>query len=588
MRPGEPVEIPLPELPRAVRSWSVRDSGDPSLLAEALGVPPLVATLLRNRGVDEADTGRLWLNGTLRDLPDPRAMHGMDAAVDRLLTAMRDRELICVHGDYDVDGCTSVALLVHLLRRLDANVTWYAPHRTRDGYGVALHTVERLADEGVKVLITCDTGVSAHAAIDAGNARGIDTIVCDHHTLPPTLPDAHAIVNPQIDGADGPYGGLAAVGVSFMLAVALRARMRADGAFEGTTEPDLREYLDIVALGTVADMAPLRGVNRLLVQTGLKVLSARRRPGLAALIDVSGVREDDLLEPSDLGFKLGPRINAAGRLAEASAAVELMLAESEEAGRSIANDLDGYNRRRQETQRRIHAEALQQLADDPDLASRRGVVVWSKDWHPGVVGIVASQLMHHVHKPVIVLACKDDGTATGSGRGISGVDLFTALNRNKHLLIRFGGHRAAAGLTLAQENLEALREAFVADAFADEPDELWTPRMKIDAELDLDEAGWELHEAITALAPFGLGNPAPLFLARGLTATDVVPMKKGAIRMMLRQGDGPRFKGIGFGLGLDPAALTGPIDAVFQLTVNRWRGQASLELQLKDVKTPAM
>lgn len=588
MRPGESVEIPLPDLPRAQREWSVRDSGDASPLADSLDVAPLIAQLLRNRGVDDAEVGRLWLKGSLRDLPDPRAMHGMDDAVDRLLRAIRGKERICIHGDYDVDGCTSVAMLVHLLRRLEADVTWYAPHRVRDGYGVALHTVERLADEGVQVLVTCDTGVSAHEAIDAGNARGIDTIVCDHHTLPPELPAAYAIVNPKIDGADGPYGELAAVGVSFMLAIALRARMRAEGEFETRPEPDLREYLDIVALGTVADLAPLRGINRLLVQTGLKVLGSRQRPGLAALIDVSGIKAGEPLEASHLGFRLGPRINAAGRLAEAASAVQLMLAESAAGAKTIAVELDAYNRRRQETERRIHAEALQQLADDPDLHTRRGVVVWSDDWHPGVVGIVASRLMHHLHKPAIVLACKDDGTATGSGRGISGVDLFTALNRNKHLLMRFGGHRAAAGLTLKQENLQALRDAFVQDAFADESTELWTPRLKIDAEIDLDDAGWDLLEAIEGLAPFGLGNPQPLFVARSLDATEVKALSKGGIRMTLRQGNGPRYKAVGFGLGLAPEAFDGPIDAAFHLQVNWWQGLSSLELRLKDVKTPAM
>jgi single-stranded-DNA-specific exonuclease len=265
-----------------------------------------------------------------------------------------------------------------------------------------------------------------------------------------------------------------------------------------------------------------------------------------------------------------------------------MLAESEQGARKLALELDGYNRRRQETERRIHAEALQQLADDPDLASRRGIVVWSENWHPGVVGIVASRLMHHLHKPAVVLACKDDGTATGSGRGISGVDLFTALNRNRHLLLKFGGHRAAAGMTLLQDNLPALREAFVHDAFVQDDLELWTPRLKVDAELDLDEAGWTLHEAIESLAPFGLGNPQPLFIARGLIATDVKALSKGGIRMTLRQGDGPRFKAVGFGLGLEPSAFDGPVDAAFHLQVNWWRGLSNLELRLKDVKTPAM
>jgi len=585
LKPGAPVETPLPAVPKVPRAWKLRSSDHGERLADELGVAPLLGQLLSNRGVDDPSTGRLWLKGSLRDLPDPRVMHGMEAAVDRLLTALDGGELICVHGDYDVDGCTSVAMLVHLLRRLGAKVTWYAPHRQRDGYGVALHTVERLADEGVQVLITCDTGVSAHAAIELGNARGIDTVVCDHHTLPPELPPAVSIINPKLDGEDSPYWELAAVGVSFMLAVALRARLRERGAFATTAEPDLREYLDIVALGTVADLAPLRGINRLLVQTGLKVLSARRRPGLRALMEVAGIAAQSPAESSHLGFPLGPRINAAGRLAEASRAVDLLLSESDGGATAIAQELDDYNRRRQETERRIFAEALQMLGDDPGLADRRGIVLWSEDWHPGVVGIVASRLVQHLHRPTLVLAAKPDGTATGSGRAIKGLDLYTALKRYEPLLMRFGGHRAAAGLTLETKNLPALREAFAHEAFADTPDDLWNPTLSVDAELDLDDATWPMHEAMLSLGPFGIGNPEPLFVSRGLRASDVKALPKGGLRMTLRQDGGPRIAAVGFGLGLTPEQVRGTVDVAYHLQTNFWQGLTSLEMRLRDVRT---
>jgi single-stranded-DNA-specific exonuclease len=586
LRPGAPVEIPLPDVARAQRTWTVRDPGDPTALAAELGVPPLVAKLLLNRGVDDVDTARLWLDGSLRDLPDPRAMHGMTEAVERVLAALDGRERICVHGDYDVDGCTSVALLVHLLRRLDADVTWYAPHRERDGYGVALHTIDRLAAEGVQLLITCDTGVSAHEAIDAALGHGIETVVCDHHTPPAELPRAAAIINPRLDGEQSPYWELAAVGVSFMLAVALRARLRERGDFAQKREPDLREYLDIVALGTVADLAPLRGINRLLVRTGLKVLATRRRPGLRALMDVSGVKPDEPVIASHLGFRLGPRINAAGRLAEASSAVELLLAEGDGEARRIAELLDSYNRKRQETERRIFAEALAALEGDPQLAERRGLVVWSEDWHPGVVGIVASRLMQHLHKPALVIAVDGD-RGVGSGRGISGVNLFGALKRHESLLIRFGGHRAAAGLSVLLKDLPALRDAFADEAFTGEPEELWEPRLKLDAELPLEWASWELSEAVDRLAPFGIGNPQPLFMARGLEASGIRPLSKGGIRMDLRQGQGARMKAIGFRLGVTPDQLSGPLEAVFNLQVNHWRGSSTLELFLKDIRPMA-
>jgi single-stranded-DNA-specific exonuclease len=583
LKPGDPIEIPLPEVPRAERAWSVRDAGDPSALADQLGVSPLVARLLLNRGVEDPELGRLWLSGSIRDLPDPRGLGGMDAATGRIVQALDGHQRICVHGDYDVDGCTSVALLVHLLRRLGADVTWYAPHRQRDGYGVALHTVDRLAKEGVRLLITCDTGVSAHAAIHRGNELGIDTVVCDHHTPPSELPRAAAIINPRLGPEGNPYEELAAVGVSFMLAVALRGRLRERGAFDDGPEPDLREYLDIVALGTVADLAPLRGINRLLVNTGLKVLAARKRPGLSALMDVAGIRPDAPLEASHLGFRLGPRINAAGRLAEASTAVELLLADGEGQARRLAEQLDGWNRRRQETERRIQAEALTQLQQDERLQERRGLVVWSEAWHAGVVGIVASRLMQHFWKPALVIAVNGE-LGTGSGRGIRGVDLFGALDRYSHLFERFGGHRAAAGLTLKVANLEQLKEAFADQAFADQSEELWEPELRLDAELDLSDVTWELERAVTGLAPFGIGNPQPVFLARGLQATGVKPLSKGGIRMQLRQGGSPSIKAIGFGLQTDPAVLQGPLDAVFAIQANHWRGVTTLELFLKDLR----
>ncbi len=583
MRPGDPIEIPLPEVARAQRTWTVRDPGDPAPLARELGTTPLIARVLLNRGVEDPALARLWLGGSLRDLPDPRLLGGMEQATGRLLAALDGHERICVHGDYDVDGCTSVALLVHLLRRLGADVTWYAPHRQRDGYGVALHTVERLAAEGTRLLITCDTGVSAHAAVERGNTLGIDTVVCDHHTPPEELPPARAIINPRLDPEGNPYAELAAVGVSFMLAVALRARMRERGDFDAWPEPDLREYLDFVALGTVADLAPLRGINRLLVRTGLKVLAARRRPGLRALMDVSGIRREDPLEASHLGFRLGPRINAAGRLAEASTAVELLLADGDGQARRLAEQLDGWNRRRQETERRIHAEALTQLQGDDRLQERRGLVVWSEDWHPGVVGIVASRLMQHFHKPALVIAVTGE-LATGSGRGISGVDLFGAMDRYSCLFERFGGHRAAAGLTLKAANLPRLREAFAEEAFADQPLSLWEPKLKLDAELTLDQVTWELERSLARLIPFGIGNPTPLFLARGLRPSGVKALSKGGLRMQLRQGAGPSIKGIGFGLGVDPDSVGGTVDVVFSVQANHWRGVTSLEMFLKDIR----
>jgi len=553
-------------------------------LAVELGLDPLVARLLAGRKVTEPADAKLWLEGSLKDLPDPSTLLGMEGATARLETAISGGELICVHGDYDVDGCTSVALLVHFLRRLGANVTWYAPHRQRDGYGVADHTVLRLGEEGVAVLITCDTGVSAHSAITLGNERGIDTIVCDHHTPPEELPAAHAIINPRLDGEGGPFWELAAIGVSFMLAIALRARLRAGGFFADRAEPDLREYLDLVALGTVADLAPLRGVNRLLVTTGLKVLAARQRPGLAALLSASGVGERDPIDASHLGFRLGPRINASGRLAEAARSVDLMLTEDPQEAEDLAELLDGYNKKRQDLERRTYAEALAQIQADDRFEDRKGLVLWSDEWHSGVVGIVASRLVHHVQRPTLVIAMKPgEGIGTGSGRAIYGVDLYSVLKRYEPILERFGGHRAAAGLTIREDQLPVLREAFTSEAFEDSDPAAWQGSLSLDAELELAQLDWPLYREVQRLAPFGIGNSQPLFALKGAKARRIKALKKGGIRMEIHDSSGHSIDAVGFGLGVRPEDINGPIDLAFHLQENHWRGVTSLELRLRDL-----
>lgn len=577
-RPRDPVRAP-----RLRKQWRIREALGADELARALDLPPLQARLLAGRGVLDPSLATLWVGGGLRDLPDPRAMVDMDRATERVLRAMDEGERIAVHGDYDADGTTATALLVGFLRVLGGDVLWYAPHRQRDGYGVALHTVDRLAEGGATLLITCDTGVSAHEAIARAAERGMDTVVCDHHELPAELPICAAILNPKRDGSESPFAELAAVGVAFMLAVALRARLRECGAFVDRPEPDLRESLDLVALGTVADLAPLRGVNRLLVTAGLRVLERRRRPGLRILLQLAGVKEDHPLDASHLGFRLGPRINAAGRLDEAARAVELMLAEDEPTAHDRAEALDDFNRKRQQTERDILDEALQQAMALPDLAGRRGLVLWSERWHPGVVGIVAARVASTFHKPALVVSVRE-GMGTGSGRTIGDVDLYGALARCDELMERWGGHRAAAGVTIRAERLPALAEAFAGPAFASEAEDRWRPRLSADAELPLSQATWKTWEAVQQLAPFGVGNPEPVFVARGLRATGVKELNKGGLRMLLRQEGGPAIPAVGFGLMIEAHQLLGSLEAAFCLSENRWNRSRKLELRLRDLR----
>lgn len=569
----------------AARRWVVTPPhAEGRSLAAALGLPEVLGQVLARRGVLEVEEGKRWLGAQLKDLPDPLGLTGMAQARDRLIAAIDQRETICIHGDYDVDGMTSTALLHEFLRDVGADCRWFAPHRKRDGYGVQAATMRRLAAEGVRVVITCDNGVSAHEAIECGNACGIATVVVDHHTVPPTLPAAAAILNPKIDPPGNPYEELAAVGVAFLLALAIRGALRARGDFANRPEPDLREALDLVALGTVADLAPLRGVNRLLVTAGQRVVERRKRPGIAALLAVAGHGE----KPTDaatLGFQLGPRLNAAGRMADASMGVELLLETDRARAEALARELDQMNRQRQDVERGITSEAMEQASQLAEIPERGGLVLWDHRWHAGVVGIVAARVTQALHRPALVLAVDEGaGLATGSGRGIHGVDLFSALGRCAPLLLRWGGHRAAAGLTVERGRLEALRELFAGPAFEGVDDELWAPILRIDAELPLASVDWTLWEHLRRLHPFGVGNPEPLFVARGLRATGVRAVAKGGLKLTFRAGDGPSFDAIGFGLPPDAGEIRGPIDAAFHVDENHWNGRRSLQLRVRDLR----
>ncbi len=568
---------------RVQRTWKVKQPlTDPDALAAALGVRPLIARLIANRGVP-ADSAADWLSPSLRNLPDPRGLTDMDVAVERLIGAIDRRDRVVVHGDYDVDGCTSTAVLVHFLRRIGTDVHWYAPHRIRDGYGIQAATMERLADEGARVVITCDNGTSAHEAIAAGNARGVDTVVVDHHRLPDALPEACAILNPKRDGDGNPFEDLAAVGVAFMLAIALRSRLRERGTFAATPEPDLREYLSVVALGTVADMAPLHGVNRVLVATGLQRMARRRHKGVRALLEVARVTPDEPLKASHLGFQLGPRINAAGRLDEAARAVELLLADDDDVARSLAELLDQTNTRRRELEHQVYEDSLAQ-AEAQALSGPGGLVLWSEDWHPGVIGIVASKVMRHFHRPALLFTVRD-GRAVGSGRAIPGIDLFAVLRAHEAMFVRYGGHRAAAGVTIEAARLPELRDVFATTAFADVPADRWQPDVLVDVAIELSEVDWELLATLRSLGPFGLGNAEPCFMAERLDAFGARELSGGrGLRMQLRSGRGPAVTAVGWDLGLGIDELDQPVDALFTVQENVWKGRSTLELRLRDLR----
>ncbi len=563
-------------------------------LASVLGIPAPVGRVLWARGYREASQAERFLEPRFEHLPNPFELKGIEAAVSRLQRALAQGERVCVYGDYDVDGVTSTALLVSVLRKLGGNVEFYVPHRLVEGYGLNVRALEKLAARGTRLVVSADCGVTAVAEIDAAAKLGLDVVVIDHHTASQDLPRALAILNPHQPGCTFPGRELAAVGVAFHLLLALRKRLREAGWFATRPEPNLREVLDLVALGTIADVVPLTGPNRVLVHFGLKELARGARVGVLALKSVAQLAGE--VTAGDVGFKLGPRINAAGRLDDASVGVRLLLSEDLREARALAEQLDRANAERQDLQVRIASEAIAHAEKLGPPEARRTLVVSSSGWHVGVVGIVAARLVERFHRPALVIA-EEGGVAKGSGRSVEGFHLYDALARCAHHLTKFGGHKHAAGVTLDTGRISDFAEALEAEGReALDPAQL-SARLRIDAELHPREVRMELASQLRRLAPFGAGNPEPVFFCRELVAHEVrlLPDKKGAGpgHLKLRLGEaGPRvsegesiaLEAIGFNLGGTVLAVGTRLDAAFQLAVDNWNGSERLQLKVKDLK----
>jgi single-stranded-DNA-specific exonuclease len=551
-------------------------------LAAELGLLAPVGRILWARGHRDAESARRFLEPKLEHLPNPFELKGIEPAVERLCRALRGGEKICVYGDYDVDGVTSTALLVSVLRKLGSVVDYYVPHRLVEGYGLNTEAMRKLAGRGTRLVVSADCGVTAVAEIDAAARLGLDVVVIDHHTASQDLPRAVAILNPHQPGCTFPGRELAAVGVAFHLLLALRKRLREQGWFAGRAEPNLREVLDLVALGTVADVVPLTGPNRVLVSFGLRELSRGARPGVLALKRVAGL--EGAVNAGHVGFKLGPRINAAGRLDDASVGVRLLLTEDPAEARALAEELDRANAERQDLQARIAGEAIEQAARLGSPEERRTLVVSAPGWHVGVVGIVASRLVERFHRPALVLA-EEGGVAKGSGRSVEGFHLYDALARCAGHLSRFGGHKHAAGMQLPASGLRAFSEALEAEARTTLDPAQLCPRVRIDAALGAADLGLALATELQRLQPFGAGNPEPVFVCKGLRADEsrVLPDKRGAGpgHLKLRLQDG--LDAIGFGLGGISLGSGAGFDACFQLAIDDWGAAPRVQLKLKDL-----
>jgi len=557
------------------------DDDQAAALAAALGVHPIIARLLCLRGLGDAAEASRFLNPSLDHLHDPFLLTDMSRAVERLETALARRERIAIHGDYDVDGITSTVILRRALEMLGADVVHFIPERLRDGYGLQAAAIERLHGEGVNVIVSVDCGIRGMDAAVRARDLGIDLIVTDHHEPDGTLPPAFAVINPKRHDCSYPDKNLAGVGVALKVVQALCQRA-------GKTKW-LPAFVKIAAIGTLADVVPLVGENRVIAKLGLGSLSTGRHTvGLRALLEASGLA-GKTIDSYQVGFILAPRVNAAGRMSTPDIATRLLLANDEamlEDARLLAQQLNDENLRRQNEEADLVAQARKAIETDPAIGAHNVVVVGGDGWHRGVIGIAASKLVDAYHKPAIVLSIDGD-VAHGSCRSIPAFDMLGALERCSDLFLRFGGHRQAAGLTMDAARVPEFRSRI--NAYADEvlePDDL-RPRLRIDGALNLKQITADLVEGLDALGPFGLANPRPVFHAMPVEIVDGPrPIKDRHLKMTFRQ-DGRSFRAIAWRSAEKAAFLTenrAGVNLAFSLEQNEYQGETYLELNVADVK----
>jgi single-stranded-DNA-specific exonuclease len=568
------------------RAWEILESdpGQVQDLARTLDIPELLARLLVNRDIGSPVQARSFLSPSLSDLHDPGLMKGMQAAVERLLAAVKIREQVCIYGDYDVDGVTSVSLLLLFFRHLGLQVGYYIPSRLVEGYGLNESSIDEIAAKGSKLLITVDCGISDVSQIRHARQAGMDVIVIDHHQVPDQLPEASAILNPLQPDCPFPAKNLAAVGVTFNLIMALRSRLRSAGWFTRREEPNLRELLDLVSLGTVADIVPLVDENRVITHFGLAELSSGRRPGVAALKEVSGMLSDKVAV-GQVAFRLAPRINAVGRLGQASRAVELLTTRSFSSALTLARELDQANSERQSIEQRIYGQALTAAEEARAKGETQALVLYSQDWHVGVVGIVASRLVERFGCPAVLIAM-DGEQGRGSARGTEHIHLYRAIETCADKLEGFGGHRAAAGLTIKSGNLEEFRKSFLQAVSQQESAAPAIKTLRIDAQAQPELFSHEMVEKLRLLAPHGLGNPEPLFMAKSLRVKSSRPVGREPpyhLKAVVDDGNNT-WDVIGFGMGDRLDAVPDWIDLVYTPEFNTWEGYTSVQLRLRDFR----
>lgn len=555
---------------------TISDEHEVQKLAQSINVSPTIARILVARGVHTFEQAKQFFRPSLADLHDPFLMDGMHLAVERAMRAVETGEKMAIYGDYDVDGTNSAAMLYLYFKSLGANVEFYIPDRFTEGYGLSTTGIDRLAAAGVRLIITIDCGITAVDQVDYAKTIGIDMIICDHHEAADRIPAAYAVLDPIKPGCPYPFKYLAGCGVGFKLMQAIATR-------RGDLE-SIYPYLDFVAISAAADIVPLVGENRSLVSHGLRKLNDSPRPGLRGLLECAGIKRGNL-STAQIVFGIAPRINAAGRLGDARRAVEMLIEEDEIRAFQRAQDLESDNRSRRTIDEETFAEA-QALAEKM-LAERscRSLVLHNPNWHPGVIGIVASRLVEKYYLPTVLLTSVD-GVAKGSARSIAGFDIHNALKQCESYIEQFGGHKYAAGLSIREERIEPFRTALNQFAVDEISDEMLIPQLHIDSPVSLDELTPRFFHIVKQFAPFGPGNARPHFLVRGAEVVGYPKIVgKDHLKFRVRNGSG-FIEAIAFGMGSRLGELSGGVkfDIVFNIEENEYRGQITPQLRILDFR----
>lgn len=547
-------------------------------LSSALKCPPLIAELLLHKGLSSREEIEEFFIPTMERLHDPFLFNDMERAVERILHAIDTHERITIYGDYDVDGTTATSLLLLGLKRVGADIDFYIPHRMIDGYGLSLNSLDVLKDAGSSLIISVDCGVNAFEEIEAINNSGMEIIITDHHNPKDVLPPAYAIINPKIPGCRYPYPDLAGVGVAYKLLCAIYAKLGI------ATNDNLLKYMDLVAVGTIADIVPLTGENRIFAYIGLKHLIDKKNLGLNALIQISGMNQKSL-DAADIVFGIAPRINAAGRMGSAALAVDLLISTEEEKSQELAEIIERHNSLRQQEDQKTFQEACEIIEKKyKDINNTSCMIISSDDWHQGVIGIVASKLVEKYYRPVIMISFKD-GFGSGSGRSVADFDLFAALKHTEHNLHSFGGHKYAVGLTIYQEYIDRFENEITRYVSENMKHEQIKPPLQLDYELELYDINEFLLQWMERFAPFGPENNRPVFLSRNVIVANY-PYNVGRNHLKLKVvKDGIHLDLIGYNLGdyLPLLRKNSVIDIAYTLEFNRFANKVTIQGKLRDI-----